>query len=137
MKNPFDAEDLAQETFLSAYKNFERFDAQNPKSWFLTIAANKCRDYLKSPARKLVLSDGEELSYIEDDAPGAEQTAENDDADARVARLCARLKEPYKTPAALYYCRGYTPGEIAAKTGDNPKLSRRGCTARGSCSESC
>ncbi|MEA5050050.1 MAG: sigma-70 family RNA polymerase sigma factor [Oscillospiraceae bacterium] len=121
VKNTFDAEDLAQETFLSAYKSFDRFDPQNPRSWLLTIAANKCRDHLKSPARKMIVADTDDLAYIEDSAPGAEQAAERSDADDRVARLCARLREPYRTPARLYYCDGWTAQEIAARTGDNPK----------------
>ena len=40
-KNEFDAEDLAQETFLSAYKNISKFDGKNPKAWLTTIAASE------------------------------------------------------------------------------------------------
>ena len=29
----FDAEDLAQDTFLSAYKNLARFDGNNERAW--------------------------------------------------------------------------------------------------------
>ena len=31
--NPFDAEDLTQEVFLSAYKNLSRFDGTYEKAW--------------------------------------------------------------------------------------------------------
>ena len=44
-KNYFDAEDLTQQTFLSAYQNYESFDGNNIKAWLTTIVANKCRDY--------------------------------------------------------------------------------------------
>ncbi len=121
VKNPFDAEDLSQDVFLSAYKSFDRFDAKNPKSWFLTIAANKCRDYLKSATRRLVVVDTDDLAYIEDGGESAEQATERADADAYVARLCERLKEPYKSAAELYYCRGMTAQEIARQTNENPK----------------
>lgn len=51
-KNYFDAENLAQETFLSAYRNINKFEGNNLKAWLTTIASNKCRDYLKSSWRK-------------------------------------------------------------------------------------
>ena len=36
--NPFDAEDLTQEVFLSAYKNLSRFDGTYEKAWLSKIA---------------------------------------------------------------------------------------------------
>ena len=36
--NPFDAEDLTQEVFLSAYKNLSRFDGNYEKAWLSKIA---------------------------------------------------------------------------------------------------
>ena len=42
----FAAEDLAQETFLSAYEHFRNFDGSNPKAWLCRIATNKCIDYI-------------------------------------------------------------------------------------------
>ncbi|URW87232.1 sigma-70 family RNA polymerase sigma factor [Blautia wexlerae] len=46
--NPFDAEDLTQEVFLSAYKNLSRFDGNYEKAWLSKIAVRKCLDYLKA-----------------------------------------------------------------------------------------
>ena len=43
------AEDLAQEAFISAYRNLHRFYAGNFRAWLFRIAANACRDYLRSP----------------------------------------------------------------------------------------
>ena len=40
--NPFDAEDLTQEVFLSAYKNLSRFDGNYEKAWLSKIAVRKC-----------------------------------------------------------------------------------------------
>ena len=45
--NYFDAEDLTQDTFLSAYKNFSHFDGKNEKAWLARIAVNKCLDFQK------------------------------------------------------------------------------------------
>ena len=42
--NPFDAEDLTQDVFLSAYKNLSRFDGTYEKAWLSKIAIRKCLD---------------------------------------------------------------------------------------------
>ena len=49
-ENYFDAEDLTQDTFLSAYKNIARFDGKNEKAWLARIATNKCLDFKKRGA---------------------------------------------------------------------------------------
>jgi RNA polymerase sigma-70 factor (ECF subfamily) len=42
------AEDIAQETFFSAHRNLNSFKAGNFRAWIMRIAANGCRDYLRS-----------------------------------------------------------------------------------------
>jgi RNA polymerase sigma-70 factor (ECF subfamily) len=43
------AEDIAQDSFISAYRNLHRFTAGNFRAWLFRIAANASRDYLRSP----------------------------------------------------------------------------------------
>ena len=50
--NQFDAEDLAQETFLSVYKNLATFQKDYEKAWICKIATNKGLDFLKSAKRR-------------------------------------------------------------------------------------
>ena len=45
------AEDATQETFLSAYRGIRKFRGGNFKAWLLRIAANVCRDHLRSARR--------------------------------------------------------------------------------------
>ena len=42
------AEDITQETFLSAHRSLTSFKTGNFRAWLLRIAANGCRDYLRS-----------------------------------------------------------------------------------------
>ena len=51
----FAAEDLTQETFLAAYRHIEEFDGLAEKAWLCRIASNKCIDYRREAARRLVL----------------------------------------------------------------------------------
>lgn len=47
------AEDLVQETFISAYKNIKKFRGDsNPKTWLMSILNNKIMDYYRSVSRK-------------------------------------------------------------------------------------
>ena len=39
-RNSADAEDLVQETLLSAYRAIDRFDGTHPRAWLLTIMRN-------------------------------------------------------------------------------------------------
>ena len=118
-KNYFDAEDLAQETFLSAYRNLERFDGENPKAWLTTIAVNKCRDYLRSPAHQnQYLSDDDQAFLVDpDDTP--EEQAEKNSSEFMVRKLCGRLKEPYKSVARCYFCEGKKLSQMAKETGQS------------------
>jgi|FaiFalDrversion3_1042247.scaffolds.fasta_scaffold03291_2 RNA polymerase sigma-70 factor (ECF subfamily) len=50
------AEDITQETFLAAYRNISSFTAGNFRAWLLRIAANACRDYLRSGHHRKTLS---------------------------------------------------------------------------------
>lgn len=120
-KNYFDAEDLAQETFLSASKNIEGFDGENIKAWLTTIAANKCRDYLKSPARKTQCLTEEDFKLLEDERGSPEEILIENDKDERVLRLCSKLKEPYKTVAKNYFCDNMKLSEVARDTGQSLK----------------
>lgn len=50
--DPDDAADIAQETFLRAWRNLPRFDSSRPlRPWLLRIAANLARNYRRSAGR--------------------------------------------------------------------------------------
>ncbi|MEG1209417.1 MAG: sigma-70 family RNA polymerase sigma factor [Oscillospiraceae bacterium] len=121
VKNTFDAEDLAQETFISAYQHLSSFDDRNPKSWLAQIAANKCRDFLKSPARRITAVDSDDLEYICDEREGVEAEVERRAEMDEFAALCNRLKEPYRAVAVAYYCLDKTISEIGEETEANTK----------------
>lgn len=120
-KNYFDAEDLAQQTFLAAYQNFERFDGNNLKAWLTTIAANKCRDYIKSKARTTVSLSEEEYEGLADTGDSPEETVVKKNTMERIESVCNKLKEPYRTVAVSYFCKGIKLSHLAKETGQNIK----------------
>lgn len=120
-KNYFDAEDLAQQTFLAAYQNYERFDGNNFKAWLTTIAANKCKDYLKSKTRTNVSLSEKEYESLKDHGDSPEETVVKKNTIERIYRLCNKLKEPYRTVAISYFCKDIKLSHLAKETGKNIK----------------
>lgn len=120
-KNYFDAEDLAQQTFFAAYKNCERFDGTNLKAWLTTIAANKCKDYIKSKARATISFSDEEYEDLEDSGDSPEDTVVKKNTMERIEQVCNKLKEPYRTVAVSYFCKGIKLSHLAKETGQNIK----------------
>lgn len=120
----FEAEDLAQDTFVSAYKYLDSFDGENMKAWLTKIAANKCRDYLKSAARRSVPAPYETFDQVIGRAPTPEDTALEKDAEKRLYELCNSLKEPYRSIATAYFCEHKNAQEISKATGKNLKTTQ-------------
>ena len=110
----FTAEDLTQETFLSAYRHMHEFDGQAEKAWLCRIASNKCVDYLRSVARRVVPVAEEELPEM----VGVTQEEPlgrvlNQELLAELNAACEALKPPYREVALAHFAEGKTAGEIA------------------------
>lgn len=117
----FEAEDLTQDTFLSAYRNLDSFDGANMKAWLVKIAANKCRDYLKSASRRSVPTPQETFDQVSDAAPVPETEVLERDTEKRLEVFCKSLKEPYRSIAVAYLCEHLSAQEISGRTGKNLK----------------
>jgi RNA polymerase sigma-70 factor (ECF subfamily) len=104
--SPFDAEDAVQETFIRAWRGFDRFEGRAAlRSWLYRIATNVCLDMLSGrerrarpmdlgPAREPVeanLSTLPEVTWIEPVPDGLVVAADGDPADLAVARETIRL----------------------------------------------
>ena len=113
----FAAEDLAQETFLSAYEKYTSFDGRNEKSWICRIAANKSLDYLKHSGRKQIPSEDQYFTGREDVNPTPEEACLEKEVREELYRTCRSLKPPYDEIALDYYYYEMDAAEIAEKRG--------------------
>lgn len=119
--NPFDAEDLTQEVFISAYKNLSRFDGTYEKAWLSKIAVRKCLDHLKAAGRRIIPTEDTYFSMLPDNHASPEAKYLLSDSDSQVRLLCQQLNSPYREVATAHFCEELSVGEIALRENKNPK----------------
>lgn len=112
-KDYFAAEDLAQETFLSAFKNIDSFDGQNEKAWLCRIATNKCIDYQKQAARRMIPSEDSEFESRHSNQGLPEKDYIEQEVIELLQERCAQLKPPYDEIARMYFVEERRAEEIA------------------------
>jgi RNA polymerase sigma-70 factor (ECF subfamily) len=118
--NRGEAEDAAQETFLRAYANLDRYDpARSFKTWLLSIASNHCIDRIRR--RRLTwLSLEEPLPphpALTSDTPGPEEATLDAERSAAVQALLEDLSPDYRVAVVLRYWYDYSYAEIAEMLG--------------------
>ena len=113
MGNPFDAEDLTQDVFLSAYKNLSRFDGTYEKAWLSKIAVRKCLDHLKAAGRRTIPTEDTYFEQLHDKEFSPEEAFLDKDFQNQIRHLCSDLKSPYREVATAHFCEEKTAAEIA------------------------
>lgn len=100
-RDPYESEDLMQETFLSAYRHIEQVEENNLRGWLITIAANKCRDYM----RKSITHPSEPLNEDSPDeySPTPDERAASREQYEGLCGIIASLKPKYREVANAYY----------------------------------
>lgn len=117
----FTAEDLAQETFLSAFQKYETFDGINEKAWVCRIATNKSIDYLRSAGRRNVPTEDGFFEAVPEQSESPEECCIEEEVKQELKKNCSSLKPPYDEIAKAYYIDEMSAAEIAAKRNQNLK----------------
>lgn len=102
LKNTQDAQDICQTVFVKLLTEPREFDsAEHERAYVLRMAANACKDLLKSPWRQRIrpLEDGLQVP-----APEAEEGS--------VLSAVNTLPPHYRAVIHLYYYEGYQAAEI-------------------------
>ena len=120
------AEDLSQETFVSAYLHMESCPPGAEKPWLCRIAVNKAKDHLKSAYNRRMAGteapgDTAPALAAAQNVPSLEAECETR-ADAGLARECIEgLAEPYRTVSVLYFMQEWPVEAIARQLGRMPQ----------------
>lgn len=113
----FVAEDLTQETFLSAYRHLEHYSPEAEKAWLCRIASNKCIDYLRAAARRVIPTEEEEIHNLE--LPTGEEPIRqvlNSEILEELRSCCNALPPPYREVSIAHFMEGKTAKEIAQES---------------------
>ena len=99
------AEDAVQETYLRAYRSYQKFEGRSSeKTWLTAIAINVCRSMLRSPWQRR--NAGEEaLEQL--------RTEDPEMPDPTVARAVMRLPKDQRIAVILFYVQEMKIREIA------------------------
>jgi len=116
LNNRGEAEDAAQEAFLRAYTNLDRYDRERSfKTWLLSITSNHCIDRLRR--RRLTwLSLDEPLPphpALTSAIPGPEDAMLTNERNAVVQAMLEELSPDYRLAVVLRYWYDLSYAEIA------------------------
>ena len=108
LRNPADAEDVTQTTFMNAYRAFERGERpRQPQNWLITIAHNVCRQRFRNASRRPAESEW-------DDALAAPAPDEDEGPSiADVQRALAHLPFNQRSALVMRELEGRSYAEIA------------------------
>lgn len=113
VNDTMEAEDIMQESFLSAFEKIDTYSGTvSFGAWLKRIVINRSLDYLSK--RKAVFEDIDAHIGIRDEAP--ELAARNEELDVRVEEIkeaIERLPDGYRIILSLYLLEGYDHDEIA------------------------
>lgn len=115
-----EAEDITQETFIKAWKNLKKFDAEkNFKTWLFSIAKNTAIDFLRQkktvPFSAFENKDNENslTDNLADPAPLPPEIFEQKDLSLKLAAATEKLDEKHRLILLLRYTEHFTFREIA------------------------
>jgi RNA polymerase sigma-70 factor (ECF subfamily) len=116
-----DAEDIAQEVFVSVYFGLENFDRRSKLStWIYRITVNKCLDHLKARKRKkrwgrviLLFGVSGEEQVAGDSAKSADSEMLEREFDDWVMQAIAGLPDNQHTAVVLTHLEGRPQAEVA------------------------
>lgn len=118
--NSEDANDIAQETFITAFSNLTKLqDAEKFKSWVCRIASNKCLDFLKH--NKLItfdsIDDTDNVLEIPDKSKGAEEVYVEKEVGDILISIIEKLPVEQRVTVFMFYYEDYSVKEIAEMYG--------------------
>lgn len=125
LNNTDDAQEVAQDAFVRAYRAIGTFRQEAKLStWLVSITMNLCRNRRRWWARRrriivaslddpIETGEGTMAQEVADPTPGPVETAQRRELQQQVAQTLQLLEEPYRSVIVLRDIHGYSYEEIA------------------------
>jgi RNA polymerase sigma-70 factor (ECF subfamily) len=122
-KNPKDAQDIVQETFISALNSLPNFEFRSSLfSWLCSIAHHETVDYYRKEKLKTILfSKFPFLKDWADQSLGPEGDSLKQELKEEIKNILAELSEGYEQILRLKYIEGLSMKAIAKRLKISPK----------------
>lgn len=115
------AEDLAQETYLLAWRKIRQVtDPAGFRSWLFTIAQSVAIDAGRRDRRRKrsgTREAAERLQQVADDSPAPDESAQREESRQQVLAMLRSLPEEYRLPLTLRYIAGADYETISQQLG--------------------
>ncbi|MBW7959255.1 MAG: sigma-70 family RNA polymerase sigma factor [Anaerolineae bacterium] len=122
MGDPAVAEDVTQETFITAYQSLGGFRGGSFKSWLIRVATNRCYDELRRRKRRPqtsldeITDENESFAFLRSPADGPETHRQRVELTLVIERCLQGLPDDQRIVAVLGDVEGYDYQEIATIT---------------------
>jgi RNA polymerase sigma-70 factor (ECF subfamily) len=118
LRNDQDAQDVAQEAYLRAFRFFPGFRGSNARAWLLKIVRNTCYTWLQAERPLQDAAEFDENLFRPDScAPNPEESVLQNDSDALVRKALEKLPSNYREVLILRELEGMSYREIGDITG--------------------
>lgn len=117
--NPMDAEDIAQQAFVRAWRGLPQFKGEaHFSTWLYRIVTNVCYDHLPRIKRDLTtLEPDDVIEDVPDEQQGVERTVLTDEECRLLHEALNKLPESYRLLLTLRHLQELSYEEIAGVTG--------------------
>lgn len=110
------AEDVSQDTFLTAYRKISQYDGRGAfGGWLRSIAVNHCRSRMRRASWKRLLLRRQDNTETASADPGPEEISVR----RSLAGEISQLPYPYREVIVLHYYHDLTVKEIAERLGQS------------------
>lgn len=122
MGDPDVAEDVAQETFITAYQSLKSFRGGSFKSWLIRVATNRCYDELRRRKRRpqtsldAITDENESFAFLRSPNEGPEAHRQRVELAMAIERCLKDLPDDQRIVTVLGDVEGYDYQEIATIT---------------------